>query len=111
MSQSRTATDIVGRHRFWYTSPQCWEEFSSTQGDPMPRRPLHALIWSPDQHQYELYTQDQLEQHFRPEDEAAWQSWLGEVTSFAFQGAAGNLNVYGEAWPRGRPYWYADHTT
>jgi len=77
----------------------------------MPRRPLHALIWSPDQHQYELYTQDQLEQHFRPEDEAAWQSWLGEVTSFAFQGAAGNLNVYREAWPRGGQYWYAYHTT
>jgi hypothetical protein len=77
----------------------------------MPRRPLHALIWSPDQHQYELYTRGQLEQRLRLGDEAAWQGWLDEVTSFAFQGAAGNLNVYREARPRGGSYWYAYHTT
>jgi ATP/maltotriose-dependent transcriptional regulator MalT len=54
--------------------------------DPMPRLPLHALIWSRDQSLYELYTQGQLEQRFRPGDEAAWLAWLGEVSSLAFQG-------------------------
>ena len=77
----------------------------------MPRSPLHALIWSPDQGFYELYTQGQLEQRFRPADEAAWLAWLGEVTSFAFQGAAGSLNVYQEARGRAGQYWYAYHTT
>ena len=48
----------------------------------MPRVPLHALIWSSDQRQYELYTQGQLEQRFRPADEAAWLTWLGEAASF-----------------------------
>jgi LuxR family maltose regulon positive regulatory protein len=77
----------------------------------MPRSPLHALIWSPDQGFYELYTQGQLEQRFRPANEAAWLAWLGEVTSFAFQGAAGSLNVYQEARGRAGQYWYAYHTT
>jgi LuxR family transcriptional regulator, maltose regulon positive regulatory protein len=77
----------------------------------MPRIPFHALIWSPEQRLYELYTQGQLEQHFRPADEAAWLAWLREATSFAFHGAAGSLNVYQEARPRGGPYWYAYHTT
>ncbi len=77
----------------------------------MPRRPFHILIWSREDHLYELSTQGQLEQRFRPEDETAWQSWLGEATSFAFQGARGHLNVYHEARPRGGRYWYAYHTT
>ncbi len=77
----------------------------------MPRRPLHVLIWSSEHHLYELYTQGQLEQRFRPEDETAWQTWLGAATSFAFQGARGTLNVYHEARPRGGRYWYAYHTT
>jgi LuxR family maltose regulon positive regulatory protein len=77
----------------------------------MPRIPLHALIWSSDQGLYELYTQGQLEQRFRPADEAAWLAWLGEATSFAFHGAGGSLNVYQEARPRGGLYWYAYHTT
>jgi LuxR family maltose regulon positive regulatory protein len=76
----------------------------------MPRVPLHALIWSSDQSLYELYTQDQLEQRFRPADEAAWLAWLREVTSFAFHGASGSLNVYLEGRPRGGQYWYAYHT-
>ncbi len=77
----------------------------------MPRRPLHLLTWSSEHHLYELYTQGQLKLRFRPEGEAVWQTWLGEATSFAFQGAAGNLNVYHEARPRGGQYWYAYHTT
>ena len=77
----------------------------------MPRIPLHALIWSSDQSLYELYTRGQLEQRFRPADEAAWLAWLGEATSFAFHGASGSLNVYLEARPRGGQYWYAYHTT
>src|SRR5215813_9870730 len=51
----------------------------------MSRAPLHALIWSKEQRLYELHTQDRLEQRFQPTDEATWQSWLREVTSFAFQ--------------------------
>ncbi len=78
--------------------------------DHMPRLPLHALIWSRDQSLYELYTQGHLEQRFRPGHETAWLAWLGEVTSLAFQGISGSLNVYQEARPRGGQYWYAYHT-
>ena len=37
-------------------------------------------------------------------------SRLHEVTSFAFHGASGSLNVYLEGRPRGGAYWYAYHT-
>ena len=77
----------------------------------MSRVPLHALIWSSDQSLYEFYTQGRLEQRFRPGDEAAWLARLCEVTSFAFHGASGSLNVYQEARPHGGQYWYAYHTT
>jgi LuxR family transcriptional regulator, maltose regulon positive regulatory protein len=77
----------------------------------MSRAPLHALIWSREQSLYELYTQGQLEQRFRPADEAAWLTWLGAATSFAFHGEASSLNVYQEARPRGGAYWYAYHTS
>jgi LuxR family transcriptional regulator, maltose regulon positive regulatory protein len=77
----------------------------------MPKIPLHALIWSSDQRLYELYTQGQLEQRFRPAEEAAWLAWLSEGSSFAFHDEASSLNVYREARPRGGSYWYAYHTT
>ena len=77
----------------------------------MSRAPLHALIWSKEQRLYELHTQDRLEQRFQPTDEATWQSWLREVTSFAFHSPAGSLNVYLERRPRGGAYWYAYHTS
>jgi ATP/maltotriose-dependent transcriptional regulator MalT len=76
----------------------------------MSRTPLHALTWSQEQHLYELHTQDRLEQRFQPTDEAAWQSWLREVTSFAFHSPVGSLNVYLERRPRGGAYWYAYQT-
>ena len=76
----------------------------------MGRTPLHALIWSQEQRLYELHTQDRLEQRFQPTDEAAWQSWLREATSFAFHSPAGSLNVYLERRPRGGAYWYAYQT-
>jgi LuxR family maltose regulon positive regulatory protein len=47
---------------------------------------------------------------FLPGDEAAWLTWLGEVTSLAFHSPSGNLNVYQETRPRGGRYWYAYHT-
>src|SRR2546430_8779171 len=71
----------------------------------MGRTPLHALTWSQEQRLYELHTQDRLEQRFQPTDEATWQSWLREVTSFAFHSPAGSLNVYQERRPRGGAYW------
>ena len=77
----------------------------------MSRLPLHALIWSREQILYELYTQGQLQQRFRPAEQSAWLAWLGSVSSFAFHGASGSLNVYLEARPRGGAYWYAYHTT
>ncbi len=77
----------------------------------MSRAPLHALIWSREQRLYELYTQGQLGQRFRPAEEAAWLAWLREVSSFAFHGASGSLNVYQERRPRGGAYWYAYHTS
>jgi LuxR family transcriptional regulator, maltose regulon positive regulatory protein len=76
----------------------------------MGRTPLHALTWSQEQRLYELHTQDRLEQRFQPTDEATWQSWLREVTSFAFHSPAGSLNVYLERRPRGGAYWYAYQT-
>ena len=60
----------------------------------MGRTPLHALTWSKEQRLYELHTQNRLEQRFQPTDEVTWQSWLREVTSFAFHSPAGSLNVY-----------------
>jgi LuxR family maltose regulon positive regulatory protein len=76
----------------------------------MPRAPLHALIWSSGQGLYELFTQGQVVRRFLPGDEAAWLTWLGEVTSLAFHSPSGNLNVYQETRPRGGRYWYAYHT-
>jgi len=77
----------------------------------MPRVPLHTLTWSPDQGLYELYTQGQLQQCFRPTDEAAWLAWLSSAASFAFHGASGSINVYQEARSGGGQYWYAYHTS
>ncbi|GHO60892.1 hypothetical protein [Ktedonobacter robiniae] len=67
----------------------------------MSRAPLHALIWSKEQRFYELYAQGQFEQRFQPAEEAAWLTWLHGVSSFAFHGARGSLNVYQEQRPRG----------
>ena len=100
----------------WYT-PLCWEEQKCRweqrrhEKGHMPRAPLHALIWSSEYHLYELYTQGQLEQRFRPADEAVWLAWLREVSSFAFHGPSGSLNVYLEKRPRGGLYWYAYHSS
>ena len=76
----------------------------------MSRAPLHALIWSKEQRLYELYTQGQIEQRFQPAEEAAWLAWLHGMSSFAFHGARGSLNVYQEQRPRGGAYWYAYQT-
>src|SRR5438105_116392 len=76
----------------------------------MSRAPLHALIWSKEQRLYELYTRGQIEQRFQPAEEAAWLAWLHGVSSFAFHGARGSLNVYQEQRPRGGAYWYAYQT-
>jgi LuxR family maltose regulon positive regulatory protein len=77
---------------------------------PMGRTPLHALTWSEEQRLYELHTRDQLTLRFHPTDEAAWLAWLHGVSSFAFHGARGSLNVYQEQRPRGGAYWYAYQT-
>jgi LuxR family maltose regulon positive regulatory protein len=73
----------------------------------MSRLPFQALIWSDEQRLYELYTKSQIEQRFQPAEEAAW---LHGVSSFAFHGARGSLNVYQEQRPRGGAYWYAYQT-
>lgn len=77
----------------------------------MSRLPLNALIWSEEQSLYELYTRGQLKLPIRPAEEAAWLVWLREVSTFAFHGKGGSLNVYLEQRPRGGAYWYAYHTT
>ncbi|GCE15506.1 LuxR C-terminal-related transcriptional regulator [Tengunoibacter tsumagoiensis] len=76
----------------------------------MSRTPLHALIWSKERHLYEQYTRGQLQHHFQPAEDAAWFVWLQGVSSFAFHGARGSLNVYQEQRPRGGAYWYAYQT-
>jgi LuxR family maltose regulon positive regulatory protein len=77
----------------------------------MPRAPLHALVWCGEQSLYELYALGRLERRLQPADDDALLAWLGQVTSFAFHGAAGSLNLYQEARPRGGRYWYAYHTS
>jgi LuxR family maltose regulon positive regulatory protein len=76
----------------------------------MSRTPLHALIWSAEQRLYGLYTHGQLKLRFQPAEEAALLTWLGSVSSFAFHGKGGSLNVYLEQRPRGSAYWYAYQT-
>ena len=77
----------------------------------MPRVPLHALTWSRDQGCYALYMQDRLVQQVQSGDEASWLAWLQNVSSFAFHGASGSLNVYLEARSPGGLYWYGYHTS
>src|SRR6266571_3235789 len=106
---------LAGEPPLWYTS-WCWEELKGRweqcrhREGPMSRAPLHALIWSKEQRLYELYTQGQIEQRFQPAEEAAWLAWLHGMSSFAFHGARGSLNVYQEQRPRGGAYWYAYQT-
>src|SRR5262245_55318972 len=88
---------------------QGWEECRE-QDEPMPRAPQHALIWSPEQELYECSTQGQVECRYPVSDESVWLTWLDKVTSFAFRGRSGSLNVYQERRPRGGRYWYAYHT-
>src|SRR2546430_2560422 len=94
----------------WEERKRSWEQHRHREGH-MPRVPLHALTWSREQNLYELYTQGQLQQRFRPAEEAAWLAWLGSVSSFAFHSPGGSLNVYLEKRPRGGAYWYAYHTS
>src|SRR6266545_635854 len=75
---------------------------------PMPRAPLHALIWSTDQTLYELYSRGQLTHRFRPDDDS-WRTWLGAHTAFVFQGHSGRINLHNEQRTRTRRYWYAYH--
>jgi LuxR family maltose regulon positive regulatory protein len=76
----------------------------------MPRTPLHALTWSAERGLYEWSTRGQVMRWLSRTDEASWQSWLGEMTSFAFHSPRGSLNVYQERRPRGGRYWYAYHS-
>src|SRR5712692_9995085 len=94
----------------WEERKRSWEQHRHRKGH-MPRVPLHALTWSREQNLYELYTQGQLQQRFRPAEEAAWLAWLGSVSSFAFHSPGGSLDVYLERRPRGGVYWYAYHTS
>jgi LuxR family maltose regulon positive regulatory protein len=75
----------------------------------MPKPSRHVLIWLPEQEHYELQTQGQPVQWFRPGDESAFSRWLEAHTSFAFVGQAGRLSLLKEARPRGAGYWYAYH--
>lgn len=99
----------------WYTF-WCWEELKehweqcTHKEGLMSRAPLHALIWSKEQRLYEWYTQGQFEQRFQSAEEAVWLAWLRQVSSFAFHGKGGSLNVYQEQRPRGGAYWYAYQT-
>lgn len=77
---------------------------------PMPRAPRHALDWSAKLELYEWSMQGQVMCRLQAGDEAGWLTWLSRVTSLAFHGRAGSLNVYQEKRPRGGSYWYAYHT-
>src|SRR5262245_34435147 len=72
----------------------------------MSKPSRYVLIWSHEHEEYELQTQEQPVQWFRPEDEAAFSRWLETHTCFAFVGQAGRLAVLKEARSRGAGYWY-----
>jgi LuxR family maltose regulon positive regulatory protein len=76
---------------------------------PMPRAPLHALIWSTDLNLYELYSRGQLAQRFRPGDDDQWRTWLAAHTAVVFLGHAGRINLHNERRTRAKRYWYAYH--
>ena len=76
----------------------------------MPRAPRHALSWSSEQELYECSTQGRVVHRFQPGDDAAWLTWLDGITSLAFRGRSGSLNVFEEKRSRGGRYWYAYHT-
>ena len=84
---------------------------NDTEKDGMPKSTAHALIWSPENTCYELYTHGQLVQRFGPGDEEPWLNWLNSQISFSFQGRTGRLNLLKEVRPRGAGYWYAYHYT
>lgn len=75
--------------------------------ETMPKPSQYALVWSHASQHYELHTQGQLIQCFRPGEEATFSRWLDMHTSFAFVGQNGRLSVLKEARPRGSGYWYA----
>ena len=77
----------------------------------MPRAPRHALSWSSELELYECSTQGQAVRRFHAGDNAAWLAWLDGITSLAFRGRSGSLNVFQEKRSRGGRYWYAYHTT
>lgn len=77
----------------------------------MPKPSPHTLSWSQEFRRYAWSTQGHLEREFSAEDTDAWQAQLATVTAFAFQGAAGHLNVYQEARRATGLYWYASQTS
>jgi LuxR family maltose regulon positive regulatory protein len=76
----------------------------------MPKPSRYTLTWSEEHQHYKLYTHGHPRQYFRRRDEQAWQRWLAEQRSFAFQGQHGHLSVIKEIRPRGAGYWYAYNT-
>ncbi|GCE06627.1 hypothetical protein KDAU_39560 [Dictyobacter aurantiacus] len=65
------------------------------------------LAWSAEQQRYELSSGGSFQRCFAAHDEQIWLDWLGEQTSFAFQGQRGHLSVVREVRARGGGYWYA----
>jgi len=76
----------------------------------MPKLSHYTLIWSEVHQHYDLHSDGQLEQCFRPGDEPAFSGWLAGHSSFAFWGRAGRIFVLKEARPHGAGYWYAYST-
>ena len=68
----------------------------------MPKPSRNALVWSDESQQYQLHTQGQPVQWFRPGEEATFSRWLEAHTSFAFVGHAGRLSMLNEARSRDR---------
>src|SRR5438067_1833125 len=62
----------------------------------MPRKPQHALVWSPDEGLYELRAEGRAARRFAPGDGVAWQGWLaglGEVAAALPGGRAGDQSA------------------
>src|SRR5260370_37479514 len=73
----------------------------------MPKAATYALIWSSEQHTYELCQQGESAPQPLCTDDEHGLKQLTSSSSFAFQGQHGRLTLRKEARQHGEGYWYA----
>lgn len=72
----------------------------------MPKVAVHRAVWMPEYQRYSLRSQGQDDRSC--DDDTTWLAWVGERTTFAFDGKTGKANLRKEARQAGADgYWYA----